>query len=114
MRLDKPIGTLLLLWPALWGLWLARRGRSAAGVLAIFLLGVLLMRSAGCVDQRLRRPQLRPHVERTRDRPLAAGDGEPCARRWRWRRRCSLVAFVLVLQLNALTICSRSSRSRSP
>jgi 4-hydroxybenzoate polyprenyltransferase len=103
MRLDKPIGTLLLLWPTLWALWLAARGTPDVQVLAIFMLGTLLMRSAGCVVNDFADRDFDPHVERTRDRPLAT-------------RRVSapealllagalaLVAFALVLQLNRLTV----------
>src|SRR5574341_498383 len=73
MRLDQPIGWLLLLWPALWSLWLARRAVPEPDVLVIFLLGVVLMRSAGCVINDCADRRFDPHVERTRDRPLATG-----------------------------------------
>ncbi len=103
MRLDKPIGILLLLWPTLWALWLAAPGRLRVDVLLIFLLGTVLMRSAGCVINDLADRDFDPHVERTRDRPLAARLIAP--------REASalavvllLLAFALVLQLNALTI----------
>ena len=72
MRLDKPIGILLLLWPTLWGLWLASGGRPDGMVLWIFLLGTVLMRSAGCVINDYADRDFDPHVERTRERPLAA------------------------------------------
>ena len=77
MRLDQPIGALLLLWPALWSLWLARRAVPEPEVLVIFLLGVVLMRSAGCVINDCADRKFDPHVERTRDRPLAAGIVSP-------------------------------------
>ena len=77
MRLDKPIGTLLLLWPTLWGLWLSRRGVPELDVLAIFLLGMVLMRSAGCVINDYADRNFDPHVERTRNRPLAARRSAP-------------------------------------
>lgn len=73
MRLDKPIGILLLAWPTLWGLWLSSGGRPDWTVLGIFLLGVVLMRSAGCVVNDYADRDFDPHVERTRNRPLAAG-----------------------------------------
>ncbi len=73
MRLDKPIGILLLAWPTLWGLWLSSAGRPDWMVLWIFVLGVVLMRSAGCVVNDYADRHFDPHVERTRDRPLAAG-----------------------------------------
>ena len=72
MRLDKPIGTLLLLWPTLWGLWIASNGQPHWLLVWIFALGTLLMRSAGCVINDYADRDFDPHVERTRDRPLAA------------------------------------------
>jgi 4-hydroxybenzoate polyprenyltransferase len=73
MRLDKPIGILLLLWPTLWALWIAGNGRPDWVVLAIFTLGTVLMRSAGCVINDYADRDFDPHVERTKARPLAAG-----------------------------------------
>jgi 4-hydroxybenzoate polyprenyltransferase len=73
MRLDKPIGILLLLWPTLWALWMASAGRPPWPVVWIFVLGTVLMRSAGCVINDFADRAFDPHVERTRDRPLAAG-----------------------------------------
>ncbi len=72
MRLDKPIGTLLLLWPTLWALWIATEGKPNWLLVWIFVLGTLLMRSAGCVINDYADRDFDPHVERTRDRPLAA------------------------------------------
>jgi 4-hydroxybenzoate polyprenyltransferase len=72
MRLDKPIGTLLLLWPTLWALWIASGGRPGWMMVWIFSLGTLLMRSAGCVMNDLADRNFDAHVERTKDRPLAA------------------------------------------
>ncbi|MDK9703843.1 MAG: 4-hydroxybenzoate octaprenyltransferase [Sulfuritalea sp.] len=72
MRLDKPIGTLLLLWPTLWALWIATRGQPHWMLVWIFALGTLLMRSAGCVINDYADRDFDPHVERTRNRPLAA------------------------------------------
>jgi len=72
MRLDKPIGTLLLLWPTFWALWLATDGQPHWMLVWIFALGTLLMRSAGCVINDYADRDFDPHVERTRERPLAA------------------------------------------
>ncbi|PKO83305.1 MAG: 4-hydroxybenzoate octaprenyltransferase [Betaproteobacteria bacterium HGW-Betaproteobacteria-11] len=72
MRLDKPIGTLLLLWPTLWALWGATQGHPHPLLVWIFALGTLLMRSAGCVVNDWADRDFDPHVERTRERPLAA------------------------------------------
>jgi len=77
LRLDKPIGTLLLLWPTLWALWLAARGMPPVDVLAIFCVGTLLMRSAGCAVNDYFDRGFDAHVERTRERPLAAGEIRP-------------------------------------
>nr|MBP8134603.1 UbiA family prenyltransferase [Zoogloea sp.] len=73
MRLDKPIGILLLLWPTLWALWVAGAGRPSLLVVAIFVIGTVLMRSAGCVINDYADRNFDGHVERTRNRPLAAG-----------------------------------------
>ncbi|WP_407690624.1 4-hydroxybenzoate octaprenyltransferase [Rhodocyclus tenuis] len=73
MRLDKPIGILLLLWPTFWALWLSSLGHPNWAVVWIFTLGTVLMRSAGCVINDFADRKFDPHVERTRMRPLAAG-----------------------------------------
>lgn len=73
MRLDKPIGILLLLWPTLWGLWFSALGKPHWLVAWIFVLGTVLMRSAGCVINDFADRNFDPHVERTRHRPMAAG-----------------------------------------
>ncbi len=73
MRLDKPIGILLLLWPTFWALWLSSLGRPNWMVLWIFTLGTVLMRSAGCVINDFADRNFDPHVARTKERPLAAG-----------------------------------------
>jgi 4-hydroxybenzoate polyprenyltransferase len=73
MRLDKPIGILLLAWPTFWGLWLSSAGRPDWIILVVFSLGIVLMRSAGCVINDYADRNFDPHVERTRHRPLAAG-----------------------------------------
>jgi 4-hydroxybenzoate polyprenyltransferase len=72
MRLDKPIGILLLLWPTLWAVWIASEGAPPWMILSIFVLGAVLMRSAGCVINDFADREFDPHVERTRQRPLAA------------------------------------------
>jgi 4-hydroxybenzoate polyprenyltransferase len=73
MRLDKPIGILLLLWPTLWALWLSRYGQPDWSVVLVFCLGTVLMRSAGCVINDYADRDFDPRVERTKDRPLASG-----------------------------------------
>ena len=73
MRLDKPIGILLLLWPTLWGLWLSAQGRPDWVVVWVFVLGTVLMRSAGCVINDYADRDFDRHVERTKERPLTAG-----------------------------------------
>jgi 4-hydroxybenzoate polyprenyltransferase len=73
MRLDKPIGILLLLWPTLWGLWLSANGHPNLVVLWIFILGTVLMRSAGCVINDYADRDFDRHVERTKERPITAG-----------------------------------------
>ena len=103
VRLDRPIGALLLLWPALWSLWFAAYGMPQAKVLAIFVAGVFLTRSAGCAVNDFADRDFDPHVERTRTRPLAAKQIAA------WEAvavACALfgIAFVLVLQLNRLTV----------
>ena len=103
MRLDKPIGTLLLLWPTLWALWLAGDGSPNGWVVWIFALGTLLMRSAGCVMNDLADWRFDGKVERTRDRPLATG---AVSRREAWvlATTLTLLSFLLVLPLNQLTL----------
>ncbi|HQV87952.1 MAG TPA: 4-hydroxybenzoate octaprenyltransferase [Nitrosomonas sp.] len=103
MRLDKPIGILLLLWPMLWGLWFAAKGMPDAHVLVIFVLGTVLMRSAGCVINDFADRKIDPHVERTKNRPMAAGKiGSKEA--ILLATGLSLCAFLLILPLNQLTI----------
>jgi len=77
MRLDKPIGIWLLLWPTLWALWLAGEGHPDAGVFTVFVLGVVVMRSAGCVLNDYADRHIDPYVERTRLRPIASGAVAP-------------------------------------
>jgi 4-hydroxybenzoate polyprenyltransferase len=103
MRLDKPIGILLLLWPTLWALWIAGEGRPDWLVVWIFFMGTVLMRSAGCVMNDVADRNFDGHVERTRERPLVSGEvsvKEACL----LAAGLSLGAFALVLFLNTLTI----------
>ncbi len=104
MRLDKPIGILLLLWPTLWALWLAARGQPDWTVLWIFLLGTVLMRSAGCVINDYADRDFDRHVERTKERPLTAGRVTTKEALTLFAVLC-LAAFALVLLLgNTLVI----------
>jgi len=77
MRIDKPIGTWLLLWPTLWALWLAGKGHPDQGLFVIFVAGVFMMRSAGCVLNDYVDRKIDPYVERTRTRPIASGAVAP-------------------------------------
>lgn len=103
MRLHKPIGILLLLWPTLWALWLAGEGHPQSAVFIIFVLGVVLMRSAGCVINDYADRHFDPHVERTRERPLATGQVGEREALVLFVSLC-LAAFILVLFTNWLTI----------
>lgn len=77
MRIDKPVGIWLLLWPVLWALWLAGEGHPDEGLFVVFLLGVFVMRSAGCVLNDYADRKIDPYVERTRNRPIASGAVAP-------------------------------------
>jgi len=77
MRLNQPIGVWLLLWPTLWALWIAGEGRPDGGVFLVFMLGVIIMRSAGCVLNDFADRNIDPYVERTRNRPIASGAVAP-------------------------------------
>ncbi|MCO4810456.1 MAG: 4-hydroxybenzoate octaprenyltransferase [Gammaproteobacteria bacterium] len=77
MRVDKPIGIWLLLWPTLWALWLAGEGTPDQGLFIVFVIGVIVMRSAGCVLNDFADRKIDPYVERTRTRPLATGAVAP-------------------------------------
>jgi len=103
IRLDKPIGALLLLWPTLWALWLASQGQPRLVMVVIFIAGTWLMRSAGCALNDWADRNYDAHVERTRTRPLAAGEiapGEALA----VAAGLALLAFGLVLFLNRFAI----------
>jgi 4-hydroxybenzoate polyprenyltransferase len=103
IRLDKPIGILLVLWPTLWGLWIAAAGQPDWLIVWIFMLGTVLMRSAGCAINDYADRDFDPHVERTKNRPLAAGlvSGKEALL---LAAGLSLAAFLLILRLNKLTI----------
>lgn len=103
MRLDKPIGALLLLWPALWGLWLAAYGIPDFDNLAIFVVGVIVMRSFGCIVNDYADRGFDPHVERTRERPLATGEVS-VNEAVMLAAGLLVIALLLVLQLNRLTV----------
>jgi 4-hydroxybenzoate polyprenyltransferase len=103
IRLDKPIGALLLLWPTLWAVWLASNGRPTLDIVIIFVMGTLLMRSAGCAINDFADRELDAHVERTRMRPLAAREIEP-KEALAVAAALALAAFGLVLFLNRLAV----------
>jgi len=103
VRLDKPVGALLLLWPTLWAVWLASSGRPRPDIVIIFVAGTFLMRSAGCAINDFADRRFDPYVERTRLRPLAAGEIAP------WEAllvgaALALFAFCFVLFLNGMAI----------
>jgi 4-hydroxybenzoate polyprenyltransferase len=102
IRADKPIGILLLLWPTLWALWMAAGGKPDALIVTIFVIGTALMRSAGCAINDYADRDIDKHVKRTAERPLTSG------RIQSWEALMvagvlALVAFLLILPLNALT-----------
>ncbi len=103
MRMHRPIGILLLLWPMYWALWIASEGQPEPVVLIVFTLGVIIMRAAGCVINDYADRNIDPHVKRTKDRPIANGLVSPnealllCC-------LLVLIAFLLVLLMNELTI----------
>lgn len=103
MRFDRPIGSLLLLWPTMWALWIAAEGIPRASVLTVFVVGVVLMRAAGCVINDVADRGFDPHVRRTRQRPIAAGRVTAREAMILFVVLC-LLAFGLVLTMNALTI----------
>ena len=103
MRLDKPIGILLLLWPTLWALWIASRGMPNWITLLIFITGTILMRSAGCVMNDIADRKYDGQVERTKNRPLATGEVS-VKEAYLLAGGLCLLAYMLVLQLNQKTI----------
>jgi len=102
-RLDRPIGIYLLLWPTLTALWIAAEGMPHWDVLVVFTLGVILMRSAGCVINDYADRKIDPQVTRTVDRPIASGKVSPHEAIVLFSA-LSLLAFMLVLFMNDLTI----------
>jgi len=103
IRLDKPIGILLLLWPTLTGLWIASRGRPPVDLILIFTVGTVLMRSAGCAVNDWADRRFDAHVKRTAERPLATGEIAP------WEALAvgavlALAAFLMILPVNRTTI----------
>ncbi len=102
-RFDKPIGILILLWPALWALWVASDGKPDKLVLFIICSGVVLMRAAGCVINDYADRDIDPLVKRTKHRPIAAEKVRPKEAVVLFAILCS-IAFILVLQLNLMTI----------
>jgi 4-hydroxybenzoate polyprenyltransferase len=102
-RLHRPIGTLLLLWPVLWALWIAADGLPDLRILALFVAGTLLTRSAGCVINDFADRDFDPHVRRTRDRPLAARRVSPYEALVLFAV-LMLAAFAVVLQLDLRTV----------
>lgn len=103
MRMDRPIGTLLLLWPTLWSLWLAAKGMPSLKNLVIFTLGVIVMRAAGCVINDFADRKIDGSVARTKERPLATGAVSSREAIFLFIGLCA-IAFALVLMTNPLTI----------
>ncbi len=103
MRIDKPIGTLLLMWPTLWALWLAGMAVPPLPVLIVFVLGVIVMRAAGCVINDYADRKVDGHVKRTAGRPLASGAVSEKEAKLLFAA-LGLLAFMLVLTMNRMTI----------
>jgi 4-hydroxybenzoate polyprenyltransferase len=103
MRIDKPIGIWLLMWPTLWGLWLAGKGHPDQWLFVVFVLGVFIMRSAGCVLNDYVDRNIDPYVERTRTRPIACGAVAPAE---------ALVLFVALslIAIGLATMLNRPAR----
>lgn len=104
IRFDKPIGTLLVLWPTLWGLWLASDRHPSFLHVVIFVVGTFLMRSAGCAINDFADRDFDLHVERTKQRPVTSGKIKP------WEALVvaavlALLAFLLITPLNSYTKC---------
>jgi 4-hydroxybenzoate polyprenyltransferase len=102
-RLNRPIGILLLLWPTLWGVWIAGAGHPAWHIVLIFVLGTVLMRSAGCAINDYADRNFDKHVKRTRERPVTSGRISPREALW-VAASLALVALLLILPLNNLTL----------
>src|SRR5271169_3774189 len=104
MRLNRPIGILLLLWPTLWGVWIAGSGHPAWHIVAIFVFGTVLMRSAGCVINDFADRDFDRHVKRTQERPITSGKIAPVEALW-LAAALAILALLLILPLNTLTLC---------
>jgi 4-hydroxybenzoate polyprenyltransferase len=102
-RLNRPIGILLLLWPTLWGVWIAGAGHPSWHIVLIFVLGTVMMRSAGCAINDYADRDFDRHVKRTRDRPVTSGRIAPREALW-LAAILALIAFLLILPLNTLTL----------
>ncbi len=102
-RMHKPIGSLLLLWPMYWALWIASHGRPDILVFIVFTLGVVLMRSAGCVINDYADRKIDPHVSRTKERPLATGQVSS-TEALQLFFVLLLISLLLVLLMNTLTL----------
>lgn len=102
-RLNRPIGILLLLWPTLWGVWIAGGGHPAWHIVAIFLLGTVLMRSSGCAVNDYADRDFDKHVKRTQQRPITSGKLAPIEALW-VAAALALLALLLILPLNTLTL----------
>ena len=103
MRMHRPIGSFLLLWPTLWALWLACEGHPTPRLFTIFVLGVFVMRSAGCIMNDFADRRFDLHVQRTRDRPLATGEVS-VAEAMTLFVLLGFAGFGLVLMLNSLAV----------
>lgn len=102
-RIDRPIGILLLLWPTLWGVWIAGGGRPPWNIVLIFVVGTALMRSAGCAVNDYADRHIDKHVKRTRERPVTSGNIGASEALW-VAAALALTAFALILPLNSLTL----------
>jgi 4-hydroxybenzoate polyprenyltransferase len=102
-RLHRPIGILLLLWPTLWGLWIAGEGHPAWHIVLIFVLGTVLMRSAGCAINDYADRHIDKHVKRTQERPVTSGRIAPGEALW-LAAALAITAFLLIQPLNNLTL----------
>ena len=103
MRLDRPIGILLLLWPTLWAIWIASNGHPPLLILFIFVTGTVLMRSAGCAINDYADRDIDKHVIRTQHRPVTSGQVSPREALW-LAASLAILALLLILPLNTLTL----------
>ena len=102
MRLDKPIGIWLLMWPMLWSMWISTDGEVNVTILIVFLFGVVIMRSAGCVLNDIADKNIDPFVKRTKDRPIASGKVSVCEGKKLFILLMA-IAFSLLFFLNSAT-----------